>query len=776
LEFAKLQGVIAMIRSYLVFFCLSAAACWANAVSLQPQEGSLSERGATEHVERAHELQEFKLERSVDNDAGAARGLYPNLVRNMHGSSSNSKLKTSNDYLHRVLLRKGGHVEPGVTPFVKIRGPFDSGTNFLHQLLKKNGIFEHSADYGQEETAEDLGGWKHWPLQWEPADMEKPNRFRILVARHPLAWFLSNERTPYDIKCNDFHGSSECTFELYHILDKCSNPVIRDKLQGRGFVKFDNIMEIWNMYYKGYLETEFPSLIVRYEDLLADPEAVVERIAQETGQKIDNSSVKVFKDQAKTIGRNFEEAKEYNLKKMFLAKYEIAEIPNILEYIDQDVLAQLGYSISMEEIENAIKASELEQQAAEQEGEEAKAGAEQQEKAATGAEEKVAEEKAVQNAEVKEENAAEAMHVATAEEAQQKEDQRRAQLKLEVQKQALEARAEKRKKEAEAMQAAIDAQKEEAERQQRGAKIFQDNENRAAHRYRSKSLKDSAVKKISKEKAAADKIADAATATRGSKEAAEAARIAEDDMEAKQAQAAAIAAMQGKVVEAATIAAEEMEAKEAAQAAATAAMEAKEAADKIAEEKREVEAAQAVANTAAEKAKEAADKIAEERRKVEAAQAAAIAAMEAKEAVDKIAEEERKAEAARAAAAAAAEKAKQAEVARKWRESVDEQVESTGADLKASIPQPNETIRQQLSDSMATVKKMKAAQQVATAKVIAEAVAAKAENVATLKTKVERKQEIIDARQKTEDLIAEKRAKRQAVLHAAAEAAKASRK
>jgi len=251
----------------------------------------------------------------------------------------------------KVVIRNGGQIPED--PFFKIRGPFDTGTNFIAKLLAINGIDVHGGSaYLHDESDHPTGGWKHWPLQWEPANMKKPNRFNVLIARHPLSWFLSLDKATYDIKCENFDGSAPCKFELWHVLDKTDNPNVQKALGGKGYgfgkgyVDFDSVVDIWNLYYRGYINTDNPSVIVRYEDFLTQPEEAVRTIGDLMGVPVSN--FQQFTDAAKgdTISRTFDEAYDWNINRKYMDKYTQEQINLISSKIDHDVLAKLGYTLN----------------------------------------------------------------------------------------------------------------------------------------------------------------------------------------------------------------------------------------------------------------------------------------------------------------------------------------------------------------------------------------------------------------------------------------------
>lgn len=253
----------------------------------------------------------------------------------------------SKDYSHPRTLLRGKKLTQDPEA-IKIMGPFDSGTNFVFNLCLKNDIKTHDCAYGQICPHGFTLGWKHWPLQIEPLSMKRDIRFNLMIVRHPLSWLLSMRKTSYDVACQNWDNFSTCSFDFQREVD-----------QGERFkhgpgeivgadnkIHFKNLIELWNMYGRGYLDTDIPGIILRYEDFLAHPQIILNVIKKETGIATGKAYVPMMQPAKDNPGvRGFESAKEYNLNKQFMAQYDEHVLKYIKDNVDLEVMGKFGYSL-----------------------------------------------------------------------------------------------------------------------------------------------------------------------------------------------------------------------------------------------------------------------------------------------------------------------------------------------------------------------------------------------------------------------------------------------
>jgi len=253
----------------------------------------------------------------------------------------------ADDYRQQVTLRRGGKVPQNAN--IKIMGPMDSGTNFIFELGLLNDVPAQDCHYAQKCPEQYHLGWKHWPLQAEPLNMKNDeHRFNIMVMRHPLSWLLSIKKTPYDVSCETWETFSDCSLDVAAEMknpDVTFSPQSKEMISENQKIEVKNLIGLWNMYARGYLNTEIPGVIVRYEDFLTQPNAVLNSMKAELGITESKEFVPMLKP-AKTnkSSKGFDAAKKYNVNKQFIQEYDPKLLKHIKATVDKDAMEKLGYS------------------------------------------------------------------------------------------------------------------------------------------------------------------------------------------------------------------------------------------------------------------------------------------------------------------------------------------------------------------------------------------------------------------------------------------------
>lgn len=231
-------------------------------------------------------------------------------------------------------------------------------------------------------------GWKHMPMEWAPSHTIDPKskRINIVMARHPLTWMLSNIKTAYSYNCDyqtslieanrtlqykrsedmyedtpkwwkdlEWKDFTSCKFTIPFNCIDYDAPNICDQVDdpNHPIIHFNNLIEIWNLYYKGYLASEVPTIIIRYEDVLVDPEHIMGMLSEAISKPL--GSFKMVTSPAKETysnnknarhsARNFDDAVRFNLGKDYMHYFNDDIIEHVKSAIDQNVLATLGYSL-----------------------------------------------------------------------------------------------------------------------------------------------------------------------------------------------------------------------------------------------------------------------------------------------------------------------------------------------------------------------------------------------------------------------------------------------
>lgn len=174
---------------------------------------------------------------------------------------------------------------------VKVHGIQRSGNNYLLRLLIDN-----------------------YYVQWignEVAHTHKPINpkmqvdYLFIIVKHPVAWLPSICR--YKKKEKD----------MTEIID-------------------------WNFRYSGWLKAaeRFNSFIIRYEDLLKNPEKELDKAGMPKIGNFINPQNKMGK-QMDVTDKSFDP--DYYLKQRYLHEYGVGEIRQVWDAVDHQLLKRLGY-------------------------------------------------------------------------------------------------------------------------------------------------------------------------------------------------------------------------------------------------------------------------------------------------------------------------------------------------------------------------------------------------------------------------------------------------
>jgi len=122
------------------------------------------------------------------------------------------------------------------------------------------------------------------------------------------------------------------------------NEKLANSLGSKDYVDVGSVADLWNFYYKGYLDTDEPSMIIRYEDLVAEPETVVRKVASVTGVELKKFVPFQKASKRGVPGRVGAEAYSYNIKKEFLKLYSKELMDELYTQLDHDLLEKLSYT------------------------------------------------------------------------------------------------------------------------------------------------------------------------------------------------------------------------------------------------------------------------------------------------------------------------------------------------------------------------------------------------------------------------------------------------
>lgn len=250
---------------------------------------------------------------------------------------------------------------------LKLLGLQHTGTHLLDKVLMNGFGASIPVHDPNLVSVEKCGFWKHACLSDLKANA--PSHFDgcasdsfvgLAMIRNPLSWLQALRRSdPYELgECvqgEEWHSKS-CTFAAscessYRCMSKLPE------------VTYPNIEAIWSRWNKDYetLERFFPShLLIRYEDLVQDPEKVLRQVGR-VGNLTVAANVQPVLDAAQLLGSALasnahgvptpgllgnvrDEALEDIRSRSYLEKYSDEELQQVCKQLDIDLMHRHGYN------------------------------------------------------------------------------------------------------------------------------------------------------------------------------------------------------------------------------------------------------------------------------------------------------------------------------------------------------------------------------------------------------------------------------------------------
>jgi hypothetical protein len=191
----------------------------------------------------------------------------------------------------------------GGLPVPRVGGLFNSGTNAFVDLLMMNfGALADRLDYNIM-----LG--KHSSLKFKMRNNSNwlsPDVLPIILVRDPFRWMASMCRVPYKLiwtrgragHCPNLVPSAlEQSLGLYKNVTTFGVR-IRDQAD-----EYDSLADMWSSWYQQYVSSNFPKLIIRFEDTLFHVEKVIRAISDCLGDT-KTSEVRYSLNKAKDISQS----------------------------------------------------------------------------------------------------------------------------------------------------------------------------------------------------------------------------------------------------------------------------------------------------------------------------------------------------------------------------------------------------------------------------------------------------------------------------------------
>lgn len=185
-------------------------------------------------------------------------------------------------------------------------------------------------------------GWKHsLPPESFLEDLKNKEVVPIFCVKDPYSWVVSMVRNPYEwvirkpVDAADFLNSSWIT--------RVDEGMSRN---------LDSPLELWNKKFRRYIEIHdelissgLNSFIVRSEDLILDPEMIIQSISSEIGLIQSNDALNLEIGDIKDPNRGIKKLRELTRQRHWLTKLTPNDISLISSNVDVEVMRRLNYEI-----------------------------------------------------------------------------------------------------------------------------------------------------------------------------------------------------------------------------------------------------------------------------------------------------------------------------------------------------------------------------------------------------------------------------------------------
>lgn len=241
---------------------------------------------------------------------------------------------------------------------IKIFGERNTGTNYLSALLDinfgvnllrgtvpktLNKIFhflphpENLRDIYFSSTSQSNLGWKHReiinPENLINSKLAKRTVF-ITLTKNPYSWLLSLYKRPY-------HQSiqSDQSFESFLTTKWVTNKRESNRNE------YKNPIDLWNIKNLSYLSlgNEFNVMHIKYEDLLKNPEILLNKLATDFNLKLKNETIVNFESSTKDKSKDNSYYKNYYGKELWKNKLTKESIEIINKQLDSYLMDYFDY-------------------------------------------------------------------------------------------------------------------------------------------------------------------------------------------------------------------------------------------------------------------------------------------------------------------------------------------------------------------------------------------------------------------------------------------------
>lgn len=239
---------------------------------------------------------------------------------------------------------------------IKIYGERNSGTNFLSRLMVKNfdveelrGTVPNSNFWKSSEfnkslyftlTSKKNFGWKHCCVN--PAKIKSNYNFQdvgfVTLTKNPYSFLLSLYKKPYHYRGNKPDNFYDFLLTKWYVQK-------RDNIKAK---YYNNPIELWNSKNGSYIDLKHTfdsqTLNLKYEDLLANPNEILEKIANHF--TINKKGVfSNYTKSTKELQKSFSYYQKYYLDEEWINELKDKEIRIINQNLDPEIVMQYGYKL-----------------------------------------------------------------------------------------------------------------------------------------------------------------------------------------------------------------------------------------------------------------------------------------------------------------------------------------------------------------------------------------------------------------------------------------------
>jgi hypothetical protein len=250
-------------------------------------------------------------------------------------------------------------------PYIKLYGERHTGSKYLNLLMVINlrvkiipgvedinqfyfwkvkegsSFYEWACDFYFKTHFSKTLGWKHILLPsfdiYRKTELCSKNILFLTLTKNPYAWLLSLYRNP------------KHAYRTYNSFEEFLTTPWKTRRRENAPAAFVNPMQMWNIKNRAYLQHKtgpWPTLNLRYEDVVEDPETWINRIAEV--QKPERKT-EVFENREKSTtssgaGKKFyADYRDYYVQQRWRNDLTPHHIELINSHLDETLMAQFSY-------------------------------------------------------------------------------------------------------------------------------------------------------------------------------------------------------------------------------------------------------------------------------------------------------------------------------------------------------------------------------------------------------------------------------------------------